>query len=107
MNDAMIGTINNHEFWIDRDLFEYWKYSHFTLDVTDGFGPGGFSLKPHSVKPLKCSTGFSPRKNMKNLNLYNAVNKIFTPSQTGSQTLQRQYRPQNSEQWPEDQPGYR
>ena len=41
----MIGTINGHEFWIDRDLFEYWKYSHFTLAVLDGWGPGGFSLE--------------------------------------------------------------
>lgn len=53
MNDAMIGTINGHEFWIDRDLFEYWKYSHFTLDVTDGFGPGGFSLETPLGKTFK------------------------------------------------------
>lgn len=53
MNDAMIGTINGYEFWIDRDLFEYWKYSHFTLDVTDGFGPGGFSLETPLGKTFK------------------------------------------------------
>jgi uncharacterized protein len=43
--DVCIGSINGFEFWVDKDLFEYWKYSHFTLDVTDGFGPGGFSLE--------------------------------------------------------------
>lgn len=53
MNDAMIGTLNGHEFWIDRDLFEYWQYSHFTLDVTDGFGPGGFSLETPLGKTFK------------------------------------------------------
>ena len=53
MNDAMIGTINGFEFWIDRDLFEYWKYSHFTLDVLEGWGPGGFSLETPLGKTFK------------------------------------------------------
>jgi hypothetical protein len=44
-NDVLIGSIDGCEFWVDRDLFEYWKYSHFTLDVLDGFGAGGFSLE--------------------------------------------------------------
>ena len=29
-NDVMIGLIDDFEFWVDRDLFEYWKFSHFT-----------------------------------------------------------------------------
>lgn len=45
MNDAMIGEVEGYEFWVDRDLFEYWKYTHFTLDVKDGYGTGGFSLE--------------------------------------------------------------
>ncbi|HLT86688.1 MAG TPA: DUF779 domain-containing protein [Sphingobacterium sp.] len=53
MNDAMIGLAEGFEFWIDRDLFEYWKYSHFTLDVLDGFGPGGFSLETPLGKTFK------------------------------------------------------
>ena len=53
MNDVMIGTIENSEFWVDRDLFEYWQYSHFTLDVTDGFGAGGFSLETPLGKTFK------------------------------------------------------
>lgn len=52
-NDAMIGLIDGFEFWIDRDLFEYWKYSHFTLDVLDGWGPGGFSLETPLGKTFK------------------------------------------------------
>lgn len=44
-NDVWIGEIDGCEFWVDGDLFEYWQYSHFTLDVVDGFGAGGFSLE--------------------------------------------------------------
>jgi uncharacterized protein (DUF779 family) len=43
--DVCIGTIKGFEFWVDKDLFEYWKHAHFTLDVTDGIGAGGFSLE--------------------------------------------------------------
>lgn len=53
MNDAMIGLVEGYEFWIDRDLFEYWQYSHFTLDVLEGFGPGGFSLETPHGKTFK------------------------------------------------------
>ena len=53
MNDVMLGEIENCEFWVDRDLFEYWKYSHFTLDVLDGFGVGGFSLETPLGKTFK------------------------------------------------------
>jgi uncharacterized protein (DUF779 family) len=52
-NDVMIGSINGCEFWVDRDLFEYWKFSHFTLDVLEGFGPGGFSLETPLGKTFK------------------------------------------------------
>ncbi len=52
-HDAMIGTIEGYEFWIDRDLFEYWQYAHFELDVTDGWGPGGFSLETPLGKTFK------------------------------------------------------
>lgn len=53
MGDVCIGSINGYEFWVDKDLFEYWKYSHFTLDITDGFGPGGFSLETPYSKTFK------------------------------------------------------
>ncbi len=53
MNDAMIGLVEGYEFWVDRDLFEYWKYAHFTLDVLEGFGPGGFSLETPLGKTFK------------------------------------------------------
>jgi uncharacterized protein len=52
-NDVMIGLVDEFEFWLDRDLFEYWKFSHFTLDIVDGFGPGGFSLETPLGKTFK------------------------------------------------------
>lgn len=44
-NDVCIGQIKGYDFWVDKDLFEYWKNAHFTLDVMDGIGAGGFSLE--------------------------------------------------------------
>ena len=38
MGDVCIGIVENTEFWVDKDLFEYWKHAHFTLDVIDAFG---------------------------------------------------------------------
>lgn len=52
-NDVRIGQILGFDFWVDKDLFEYWKFSHFTLDVTNGFGPGGFSLETPYGKTFK------------------------------------------------------
>ncbi|TAF34611.1 MAG: DUF779 domain-containing protein [Cytophagales bacterium] len=52
-NDVLIGEVGGCEFWVDRDLFEYWKYSHFTLDVLEGFGVGGFSLETPLGKTFK------------------------------------------------------
>lgn len=53
MNDVCIGEIEGCEFWVDKDLFEYWKHAHFTLDVLDGFGVGGFSLETPLQKTFK------------------------------------------------------
>lgn len=52
-NDACIGEIDGIEFWIDKDLFEYWKHAHFELDVIGGFGAGGFSLETPKNKTFK------------------------------------------------------
>lgn len=53
MKDVCIGEVEGCEFWVDRDLFEYWKFSHFKLDVLDGFGVGGFSLETPLNKTFK------------------------------------------------------
>ena len=52
-NDALIGELDGIPFWIDKDLFEYWKFAHFELDVIDGFGAGGFSLETPKNKTFK------------------------------------------------------
>lgn len=67
MNDAMIGLAEGYEFWIDRDLFEYWQYSHFTLDVLEGFGPGGFSLETPLGKTFKVHYRLFTEKELKDL----------------------------------------
>lgn len=51
--DVCIGTVQGFEFWVDKDLFEYWKHAHFTLDVSDGIGAGGFSLETPFGKTFK------------------------------------------------------
>ena len=51
--DVCIGTIQGFEFWVDKDLFEYWKHAHFTLKVIDAFGAGGFSLETPMKKTFQ------------------------------------------------------
>ena len=67
MHDAMIGLAEGFEFWIDRDLFEYWKHSHFTLDVLDGFGAGGFSLETPLGKTFKVHYRLFTEEELNNL----------------------------------------
>lgn len=67
MDDALIGTIEGYEFWIDRDLFEYWQYSHFELDVLDGWGPGGFSLETPLGKTFKVNYTLFSEEQLKEL----------------------------------------
>lgn len=65
--DVCIGEINCFEFWVDKDLFEYWKHAHFTLDVVDGFGPGGFSLETPYGKTFKVEYRLFSEEESKNL----------------------------------------
>ena len=67
MNDACIGQVEDCEFWVDRDLFEYWKYAHFNLDVLDGFGVGGFSLETPLGKTFKIHYTLFNDEELKNL----------------------------------------
>ena len=69
MNDAMIGLVEGYEFWVDRDLFEYWKHTHFTLDVLEGFGPGGFSLETPLGKTFKVRYRLFTEEELKELSL--------------------------------------
>ena len=51
--DVLIGKIKDYDFWIDHDLYEYWKHAHFELDVAEGIGTGGFSLEIPKGKTFK------------------------------------------------------
>ena len=51
--DVCIGEIDDVEFWVDKDLFEYWKHAHFELDVIEAIGAGGFSLEVPLGKTFK------------------------------------------------------
>jgi uncharacterized protein len=43
-SDVCLGIIEDCNFWMSKDQFEYWKHTHLTLDVVDGRG-ASFSLE--------------------------------------------------------------
>jgi hypothetical protein len=43
-SDVKIGNIAGSDFFMSRDQFEYWQYSHLTIDITPGRG-SSFSLE--------------------------------------------------------------
>lgn len=43
-SDVCLGTIEGCDFWMSKDQFEYWKYTHLMLDVVVGRG-SSFSLE--------------------------------------------------------------
>ncbi len=65
--DVRIGKILDYDFWIDHNLFEYWKNTHFELDVLDGFGTGGFSLEIPKGKTFKINYRLFSADELKNL----------------------------------------
>ena len=43
-SDVCLGSIEDCNFWMARDQFEYWQYTELTLDVVQGRG-SSFSLE--------------------------------------------------------------
>ena len=43
-SDVCLGEIAGCEFWMNKDQFEYWQYTHLTIHVTPGRG-SSFSLE--------------------------------------------------------------
>ena len=43
-SDILLGTLNDVNFYMNIDQFEYWKHTHLTVDVTEGRG-ASFSLE--------------------------------------------------------------
>lgn len=43
-SDVCLGEIEGCEFWMNKDQFEYWKFTHLTIHITKGMG-ASFSLE--------------------------------------------------------------
>lgn len=43
-SDVCLGTIEDCDFWMSKDQFEYWQYSQLHIDVKEGRG-SSFSLE--------------------------------------------------------------
>lgn len=43
-SDVCLGSIENCEFWMSKDQFEYWQYTHLTINVVAGRG-SSFSIE--------------------------------------------------------------
>lgn len=43
-SDVCLGVIEDCEFWMSKDQFEYWQHTHLTLTAVDGRG-ASFSLE--------------------------------------------------------------
>ena len=43
-SDVCIGTIEDCEFWMSKDQFEYWKYTQLNIHIAKGRG-SSFSLE--------------------------------------------------------------
>jgi uncharacterized protein len=43
-SDVCLGEIEHCPFWMSKDQFEYWQFTHLTLDVIPGRG-SSFSLE--------------------------------------------------------------
>lgn len=58
-SDVCLGELEECEFWMSRDQYEYWKFTHLTMDVTPGRG-SSFSLEiPMGVRFIIKSRLFS------------------------------------------------
>ncbi len=43
-SDVLLGAVDDCQFYMSKDQYEYWKHTHLTLDVTKGRG-SSFSLE--------------------------------------------------------------
>ncbi len=58
-SDVWLGQINNCDFYMAKDQFEFWKHTELTIDITEGRG-ASFSLEiPMGVRFITKSRVFS------------------------------------------------
>ncbi len=43
-SDILLGQLEGVNYYMNEDQFEYWKYTHLTVDITEGRG-SSFSLE--------------------------------------------------------------
>jgi uncharacterized protein (DUF779 family) len=61
-SDVCIGSVENCEFWMSKDQFEYWKYTQLMIHVSPGRG-SSFSLEiPMGLRFLTQSRMFTPEE---------------------------------------------
>lgn len=61
-SDVCIGTISDCEFWMNKDQFEYWKFTQLTVHVSKGRG-SSFSLEiPMGMRFLTQSRLFTDQE---------------------------------------------
>lgn len=61
-SDVCLGEIESCEFWMSKDQFEYWQFTHLTLDVTPGRG-SSFSLEiPMGIRFIIRSRMFTEKE---------------------------------------------
>lgn len=65
-SDVCLGTIEDCEFWMSKDQFEYWQYTQLNIHITKGRG-SSFSLEiPMGLRFLTQSRLFTDEE-LKNL----------------------------------------
>lgn len=58
-SDVCLGSIEDCEFWMNKDQFEYWQFTHLHIDVTPGRG-SSFSLEiPMGIRFITKSRVFT------------------------------------------------
>lgn len=61
-SDVCLGVIEDCQFWMSKDQFEYWQYTHLTIDITPGRG-SSFSLEiPMGLRFITKSRLFTPEE---------------------------------------------
>lgn len=63
-SDVCLGTIDDCEFWMSKDQFEYWKHTRLNIHITQGMG-SSFSLEiPMGLRFITLSRLFTEEESV-------------------------------------------
>lgn len=65
-SDVCLGLVEDSEFWMSKDQFEYWQHSQLTLDVVKGIG-SSFSIEIPTGNRFIIRSRLFTQKESKNL----------------------------------------